>query len=349
MKRVLILTIFLLLVVGCTAPETFVVTADNDTKETTVSENDKETTVSENHEAKDVITDKLPVLAAAAATKAAEAATQEADGATQEAEGATQEAEAATQEAELPTGTWDRSPNTIILQLREGGGFRLAPSATELPQWTLYGDGMVIWTDGAATPTAGFTEAVWIGTLSDTEINELIAFADEIGFWSLDASYSINDAGQQIETDNGIVITQPQIADLPSGTLTFNLVDRQHAVLMYPSDYEGMPKAYEALRQRMLATRPTEATTYTASTFRLEAHNLGPIDSLVEGTRALLVEWSFADIALADVTQAPQTLDGKKGFEVGNFLIEQGNYIVQDGVGYEVKLFAEAPRPTTNQ
>ena len=253
MKRILVFTLFLLLLIGYAASGSLVVTAQTPTVE----------------QVKKLLKNNVSILAGIAA-KAADERAQEV--------------------------TWNASPDAIVLQLREGGGFRVAPSATELPQWTLYGDGMVIWTDDSTDATPGFTKAVWMGQLSEAEMNELLSFANQIGFWALEPSYSINDESQVIETENGEVLVSPQIMDLPSGTLMLNLTGQQHSVQMYPPNYEKMPNAYRVLRQRLLQTRPAEPFTYTPSSYRLEASRLGALDELAQGTRAQLVAWRFNEI-----------------------------------------------------
>lgn len=309
MKRIVVFTLFLLLLIGYAASDSIVAIAQTPTVE----------------QIKKLLKNNISILTGIAA-KAADERAKEAGESHQEVR-------------------WNPSPDAIVLQLREGGGFRVAPSATELPQWALYGDGMVIWTDDSTEATAGFTNAVWMGQLSEAEMNELLSFANQIGFWELEPSYSINDESQVVQTENGEVLVQPQIMDLPSGRLTLNLTSEQHSVEMYPPNYEKMPNAYQALRERLLQTRPAEPFTYTPSSYRLEASRLGALDDLAQGTRALLVEWRFNEIDLELVSSTSQTIDSRKGLELGKLLINNGHFIVQDGVGYEVKLFANPPRP----
>lgn len=308
-KHILVFGLFLLLLVGYAASGSLVVTAQTPTVE----------------QVKKLLKNNVSILAGIAAKAANERAN-----------------EAGESHQEV---TWNPSPDGIVLQLREGGGFRMAPSATELPQWTLYGDGMVIWTDDSTDATPGFTKAVWMGQLSEAEMNELLSFANQIGFWALEPSYSINDESQVVQTENGEVLVQPQIMDLPSGMLTLNLTGKQHSVEMYPPNYEKMPNAYRMLRQRLLQTRPAEPFTYTPSSYRLEAFRLGALDELAQGTRAQLVEWRFNEISLDLVSSTSQTIDSRKGLELGKLLINNGYLVVQDGVGYEVKLFGNPPRP----
>lgn len=263
-----------------------------------------------------------------------------------EATGSTEESEESqeSEESEVLSVPWRRDASTIILQYREGGGYRVTPQATELPQWTLYGDGVVIWTDSSTEASPGFAQTVWMGTLSDAEINQLVAFTDDLGFWSLDGNYRPE---VTTETSGDTVMVQAPVLDLPSATVIVNLIERTHSVEVYPSTLEGMPESYRSLRDRLLSTHPANATTYTASSFRLEARSLGGLESMPEGNRAVFVEWPFADIALADVTQAPRSVEGSKGLEVARFLIAQGFNVSQDGSGYILSLFASPPRPTT--
>ncbi len=326
MKRILFFTLFLLFAVGCGANSSFVVTAHTPTTQI--------------EEAKELLKNNASVLAAAAATKAAD------EGVKQTGEGieAAGSGEAETGESAQDVA-WNASPDAIILQLNEGGGFRVAPSASDLPQWTLYGDGMVIWTDDSTDATPGFTKAVWMGQLSEAEMRELLGIANQSGFFELEASYSINDESEVIQTENGETLTKPQIADLPSGTLTLNLTGKQHSVQMYPPNYEKMPNAYRTLRERLLQTRPAEPFTYTPSSYRLNASRLGNLEELAQGTRNLLVEWRFNEIDLEQVSTTPQTIDSRKGVEISKLLVNHGHFIAQNGTGYEVRLFGNAPRP----
>lgn len=262
------------------------------------------------------------------------------------------EASGGNEEPEEPEGSegssvpWRRDGSTIILQYREAGGYRVTPQATELPQWTLYGDGVVIWTDSATEASPGFAQTVWMGTLPDAEINQLLAFADELGFFELDGNYGTE---ATTETSEDSVMVQAPVLDLPSGTVSVNLIERHSSVEVYPSTLEGMPESYRSLRDRLLSTHPANATTYTANSFRLEARSLGGLALMPEDNQAVFVEWPFADIALADVTQAPLTLEGSKGLEVARFLIAQGFNVSLDGTGYILSLFAPPPRPVSSE
>ena len=234
--------------------------------------------------------------------------------------------------------TWDRSPNTIIIQFNESGGLA-APQATQLPQWTLYGDGYLVWTtSGPATP--GFSRRVWTGTLSDAQINELVALADQLGFWSLRGS---SGTGAATTTSSGAQMIQVTPPDQRSGTLTFNLSDRRHSVQIYPAGSASAPQAYRTLRDRLLATQPANAAAFAPTSFRLQARSLGA----ATGNRAQLAEWPFAEVSLANVASRGATLNGTRGNEIGTFLIAQNYNARQGGIAYNVKLFGQPPRPTT--
>lgn len=333
MNRILFFTLFLLFAVGCGANGSFVVTAHTPTTQV--------------EQAKELLKNKVSVLAAAAATKAAHESAKAAEERINHAGEGTQSAGSGGAETDESAQevAWNPAADAIILQLSEGGGFRVAPSATDLPQWTLYGDGMVVWTDDSTDATAGFTKRVWMGQLSEAEMRELLGFANQSGFFGLEPSYSINDESEVIQTENGEVLTNPQIMDLPSGTLMLNLTGKQHSVQMYPPNYEKMPNAYRALRERLLQTRPAEPFTHTPSSYRLNVSRLGRLEDLAQGTRNRLVEWTFNEINLEQVSTTPQTIDSRKGVEISKLLVNRGNLIMQDGVGYEVRLFGNPPRP----
>ncbi len=159
-----------------------------------------------------------------------------------------------------------------------------------------------------------------MSSLSDAEINEILTFTEELGFWSLNQSYRPE---VKSETKGNMFIMTGPTLDFATGTLTLNLADRTHSVDVYPSTLEEMPESYRTLRDRLLNTQPANATTYDASAsgFRLEARDLGTLQSMPSRNRAVFVEWPFADVALADVIDALLTLDGSQGEEIRRFSI----------------------------
>lgn len=248
------------------------------------------------------------------------------------------------QPTEVPSGgeaTWSSSPDDIVLQLWEGGGFRMAAQTTELPQWTLFGDGTVIWTEeGVATP--GFFNSVWMGTLSEEEIQALLEVVDEVDFWAIHPGPgSVPPAG----TPENELVTEMAIADAPSSVLTVNLSERQHAVTIYPGFEEAMPQSFRTLRQTLLNTKPANAQQVVPTAFTLQAYAFGPVADMDEMSRENLVEWPFADIDLAQVVNEPLALEGEKGMEIGRFLVANGYLIQQGDTAYNVSFFAEPPRP----
>lgn len=229
----------------------------------------------------------------------------------------------------------------ILLQLREGGGLA-AVGATELPRWTLYQDGLVVWTETGA-PTVGFTQHVWIGRLDEQQVAALVALADEVGFWELDASYGVGATTPSSDT----LVVQIAPPDLPSSTLALRLAERQHEVLVYPADEAQMPEGYRALRAQMLATRPADATPFIPATFRLEARDLGAVSTLTEGQRAPLVAWPFDELRLAHNTTAPLYLGGEMGGKVSAFIASEGANVIQEERAYTLGFYANPPRAVT--
>ncbi|MDQ4079005.1 MAG: hypothetical protein M3220_22530 [Chloroflexota bacterium] len=246
--------------------------------------------------------------------------------------------------ATAPAGVvaWDRSPDAIIMQYREEGGFRAPPQATTLPEWTLYGDGFVVWTE-EGEPTPGFTAQVWTGTLSDEQIEELIALASESDFWSLEPSYG---TGAADVTEETLTLETP-FEDLPSATLTIDLQEREQSVLVYPVDFEGAPESYRTVRDRLLETRPADASRFTPSTFRLEAQPLSQAEEPTAGEADELAAWPFLDIDLVEVVEEPLSLSDEGAMEVAEFALQNDYLAEQDGMGYRLGVFAEPPRPIT--
>ncbi len=124
-----------------------------------------------------------------------------------------------------PTGATD-----VVLRMSTGGGF-VAPGfmLTEVPEFTLYGDGTVVFRDPAAVPVAPvpddgvFRSAPFKSArLTESQVQELLAFA--IGPGGLGIARDMYEPGG--------------IADAPSTTFTLNADARHKSVTVGALDFD---------------------------------------------------------------------------------------------------------------
>lgn len=223
--------------------------------------------------------------------------------------------------------TWDTSPNEVIAQYGIVGGFRVRPSATELPQWTLYGDGTVVFT-GEGMPSTGFTTPVLVGKLTDEEIRTLLSGVAEDGFWELEERYNLLD-----------------ITDVTTALLYISQSDKAQQVTVYPAGNENTPEAFVAVMNRLLATRSMAATEYVATDFTLIAEAMGDLGEMPAENQAMFTEWNVEGVTLADSLGDGQKVDAAQAEAIQAFIATNSNRADEDGAGYLIRLEGVSPRP----
>lgn len=221
---------------------------------------------------------------------------------------------------------WNPAPDEIIAQYSIFGGFRMRPSATELPQWTLYGDGTVVWTR-EGEPTTGFTNQVMIGKLSESEMRELLAAVNESGFWELNDRYS-----------------EDGIADAANAVIIVNLTDQAKQVLVYPAGREDAPAVFNAVMERLLQTKPADSVEFEPTEFTFTAESLGRLDEMPADAQPSFKDWTVDGVVLADSVTG-QTVTAEQAEAIQGFINANGTIVAQDGVAYNVRLEATSPRP----
>jgi hypothetical protein len=236
--------------------------------------------------------------------------------------------------------TWNAESETVVLRLEETGGMLQPAWGTEIPLWTLYGDGLVVWTqDGPPTP--GFTQQVWTGHLDEAGIKELLSFAREIGFFDLDAEYKAPRFVPAETDESAGAAMAPNLEGAPdqeTGLITIDLLAGQHRVQVYPAAWAEAPEAYRALREQIMSTRPGDAAPFVPTTLLLSATPVSP-----EAAPAS-PEWPLANIVLADATATPLQLDAAQGTAVAEFLTTQGVFATELGLPYRLNLWGVPPQ-----
>ena len=221
---------------------------------------------------------------------------------------------------------WNPAAEEVIAQYSIFGGFRMRPSATELPQWTLYGDGTVVWTEEGA-PTTGFTNKVWIGKLSESEMRELLSAINGSGFWELDDRYS-----------------DDMIADAPNAAIIVNLTDQAKQVIVYPAGREDTPAAFNSVMELLLRTKPADSTEFEPTEFVLTADFLGKMDEMPADAQPSYKDWTVEGVVLADSVNG-QSVTAEQAAAIQGFINANGTVVAEDGNGYTIRLEATSPRP----
>jgi hypothetical protein len=225
-----------------------------------------------------------------------------------------------------PAIEWNPAPEEIIAQYSIFGGFRMRPSATELPQWTLYGDGTVVWTE-EGEPTTGFTTKVWIGKLTESEMRDLLTTINSSGFWELEDRYS-ND----------------MIADAANAAIIINLTDQAKQVVVYPAGREDSPAAFNAVMDQLLQAKPADSVEFEPTEFTFTAESLGRLDEMPADAQPSFMDWTVDGVVLADsVTGQPVTAEQAEAIQ--GFINANGIVVAEDGVAYTIRLEANLPRP----
>ncbi len=225
------------------------------------------------------------------------------------------------------------SSQQLLVRFDVGGGLLRSP-ATELPRWSLYDDGLLVWTDeGDATP--GFTRRVWTGYASNDEILELMDFIEAVGFWDLDEHYRpahvVDAGGKRIRLDPAAGLDQTW------STLTVHAGQREKQVTVYPADWEGAPVAFISCRERLLEVQPEGPREFEPEAFRLEVSS--PSGRIQTRPR----EWPFQDIHLP-VPSGTLSLTRDQGLAVAEFLRGHPPVVAQNDKPVELRLVAEPPR-----
>jgi hypothetical protein len=206
---------------------------------------------------------------------------------------------------------------------------------TSLPEFSLYRDGEVIWTD-EGQPTAGFRQQIRIGRLTADEIVQLMTFVEQVGFWKLENHYQPQ---HQVSPDKKTVtLDLGAMPDQLSSTLTVQWKGRQKQVTVYPADWQGAPAAYSNLRDRLLGMRSRKGNEFQPQNFQLMVAN-GPSDS---GNIERL--WPFPKIDLSRAQSGVLRLSRNEGLAVAEFLRNGSPIVVQSSRSFALQLRADPPR-----
>lgn len=140
---------------------------------------------------------------------------------------------------------FDRDPRGILVEADVSGGSMTVPRGAHVPIFRLYGDGLVVFA-GERTPlSTGLDAVVRIGYLSDSDIQNLLGYLNQSGFFSL----------------NGFYQPRPAPADQVTGRITVYL-NKAKTVRVYGPGLPGTPQSFSDAFARIAQAVPADARNY---------------------------------------------------------------------------------------
>jgi hypothetical protein len=112
---------------------------------------------------------------------------------------------------------------------------------SHVPIFRLYGDGFVVYAGEPDLANLGTDAIVMTGHLSEEEVQDILSFIHEAGFFDLEGS------------------DQKPAADVDSAHITVSLAERSHHVQVYAPGSEGTPEAFSRAYERLTEIRPVDA------------------------------------------------------------------------------------------
>ncbi len=228
----------------------------------------------------------------------------------------------------VPTATprseiaYEHDPAALIVEADTLGEGRPGTPESHVPTLRLYGDGFVVYAGEPALANLGTDAIVMTGHLSEGEVQDLLWFIYEVGFFDL------------AESD------QKLPAAVDTAHITVHLADRSHRVQVYAPGSEGAPETFTGVYQRLTEIRPTDAMPFEPDWGTLHARPFG-------GQVSDVVRWpEEMGVRLADAAVTGIPLQGEIFRRVRHLLSGRpGRQAYQEGDDlYQVWLRVDWPR-----
>lgn len=188
-----------------------------------------------------------------------------------------------TSQPEQTVIAYDRDSRGLLLEADVTGGLSPVPRGAHVPTFRLYGDGLVVFA-GERTPlSTGLDAVVRIGYLSDSTIQGLLGYLNEVGFFSLNAFYQ----------------PRPTPPDLVTERITVYLTNAK-TVRVYGPGVPGTPQSFSNAFARIAQTVPADAKIFTPADGYLVSQAAG---SAADFRAAVFQSWpTEVGIRLVDAT-----------------------------------------------
>ncbi len=186
--------------------------------------------------------------------------------------------------APSPTATpfvYECSPRALLIEADVADSTGIVPADMHVPLWRLYGDGLVIFAGDSAPLSSGMDAVVRVGHLSESEIQNLLAYLGGVGFFSLNDSY----------------VPRPAPVGTPTAHITVFLSKAKTVQVVAP-DAEGTPQNFSDALTRLTQTIPADAQMFVPTDAYLESTDAGPVGGFV--AQSAPGNWAVAGVRLAD-------------------------------------------------
>lgn len=145
--------------------------------------------------------------------------------------------------APRPEMAYDHDPAALIVEADTLGEERAGTLASHVPTFRFYGDGFVVYAGEPTLTHLGTDAVVMTGHLSEGEIQDILWFIHEAGFFDLEESAQ-------------------RLTDGEMAHITVHLADRSYRVRVYAPGSEGTPEAFTRVYERLTGIRPADATSF---------------------------------------------------------------------------------------
>jgi hypothetical protein len=226
---------------------------------------------------------------------------------------------------------YDDRAGVLIVEADTYGGLVPSPSGRHVPELSIYGDGLVVLAEEDEAPRVGIDRSITTGHIDQEDLQELLAFIAEGGFFGLDDQYA----------------PSPALPDMPWRHITVNLLGTTKSVSIYPHDYEDAPAVFWETYHKLVEISPPDSVVFTPSAGTLTATDLGPIEDLPAGQGSQVAPWDtpLVGVVLAEVTEGTH-LAGEQYQVVEEFLLRYPRgqlFGSQEGRAYQVLVEADLP------
>jgi len=226
---------------------------------------------------------------------------------------------------------YDRSSGALIIEVDTYGGLMPPPTGRHVPELSIYGDGLVVLAAEGEMFRVGTDRVVMTGLISEEELNQLLSFIADSGFFQLEDRY----------------LPSPAIPDMPWRHITVSLPDISKTVSIYPFDFADAPPAFGEVYNQITGVYRSDVAVFTPASGTMTATDLGPIADLPSGLGSQVAPWDtpLVGIALPEATEGAY-LEGQQYQVVEEFLLRYPPdqlFGSQEGRAYGVLLEAYLP------
>jgi hypothetical protein len=158
-----------------------------------------------------------------------------------------------------PEIVYDHDPAALIVEADTFSGERPGTLESHVPTLRLYGDGFLVYAGEPALANLGTDAIVMTGHLSEGEVQDVLWFIHEAGFFDL----KVEESDQRLP------------ADVDTAHITVHLADRSHRVQVYAPDSESTPEAFTRIYERLAEIKPTDALPFEPDWGTLHARPFG--------------------------------------------------------------------------